>query len=530
MSFRRKGEKWFSPRAIVRAIQIAPNTVRYTASKKTSLEEEKEEQELETKVVPLNYSSYPSYGGKMMSKNRNDTPKHPAKTKRKYYNYYDDYDYNDGYSGLGYYNPPVQRTYVYTPSKWSNFSYSSYVTDTDDNSNLIVKEPQSYITPTTIDIERKINIYSSEAIMQVKELARVCYLKMLDDRDFIDPKFKQYIKEGRYDKKVALYESVYDDFIPGFTPLEQAIFIYHKMRDQRSRDDAQNKVSERGNRIPRFKREDYADGDINSQIEMNYLSKELKLDVLNAVSIIGTLGIQFRVEKEVGEKVVHNSNMFRQKIMTDYDQMHRIEPYQRFLPNFDIRFLTKDLIVNLPVRTSEKKQVLIIIVDMSGSMNNPKKQLWVNALLIDRFKYVMKGEAEIYISGFVSRPEQLKFMHIKNSKDVENFWKKWSNYPGGGETDMGRIVNYISQQVANRKLHNLNVDLSEQKPEILIVNDGQDHVGHHEFPYKVNAVSLMQFSEELKNLCIASGGKQVRVYENNTVTSYCMEGVEEEVA
>lgn len=39
----------------------------------------------------------------------------------------------------------------------------------------------------------------------------------------------------------------------------------------------------------------------------------------------------------------------------------------------------------------------------------------------------------------------------------------------------------------------------------------QDSVGSNEFPYKVNAISLMSFSEELKDLCLATEGKQIEI-------------------
>ena len=44
------------------------------------------------------------------------------------------------------------------------------------------------------------------------------------------------------------------------------------------------------------------------------------------------------------------------------------------------------------------------------------------------------------------------------------------------------------------------------------------------FPYKVNAISLLQFSDELKGLCVATGGKQVRIESNNKITAYSQDG------
>jgi uncharacterized protein with von Willebrand factor type A (vWA) domain len=197
------------------------------------------------------------------------------------------------------------------------------------------------------------------------------------------------------------------------------------------------------------------------------------------------------------------------------------------LPTFRTKLLTKDLIVNVPVERKEQKQKIIIILDFSGSMNEHKKQIWVNALLIDRFRYVMKGEAEVFFSYFVYRTSDLNFHHIKNREDVINFWQWFSNVPNGGTTQVGLMVNYIADQIELKKLHNLDVDLSEEKPEILVINDGQDEINTDQFPYKVNAVCLFEDNTELKDLCIETGGKKVYIDEqSNNITLYSKEGVQ----
>jgi hypothetical protein len=89
------------------------------------------------------------------------------------------------------------------------------------------------------------------------------------------------------------------------------------------------------------------------------------------------------------------------------------------------------------------------------------------------------------------------------------------------------MVQYISDEIISGKLHNLDVDLSEEKPEILVINDGNDSIGTDAFPYKVNAVSLMEFSDELKDLCLATGGKQIEVTNDLCVYSYSEIGRQE---
>ena len=420
--------------------------------------------------------------------------------------------------------PVVKKKYSWTPTRWSSFSWNSVVLDDDDNSELFVKEPESYMTPTVAEIKAKINIFGKSKFDRIKDLCRVCYFKMIDEKDYIAEMWKEKEGDNFYEKRKAMCDNVYETFLPGHTPLEQAIAIHHKLEDiEATANRTKYEHTLHKSRRFEFDRDDYCDPAINTQLDLNELSKKRKMEILNKISIIGDLGNQFKVEKETSEKEVANSHVYRKRIMRDYEQFTRTEVYQKLFPNFRARFLTKDLVVNIPVQTSEKKQKIIILCDYSGSMNETEKQVWVNALLIDRCRYVIRGEAELYFSFFVNNPNHLEFTHLKNAKDVIEFWKTFSNYPSGSMTDIGRIVTYVSDEIKKGRLKNLNIDLSKERPEILIINDGQDRVGYDSFPYKVNAISLMEFSNELKNLCVATGGKQIEITEENRIFAYSKE-------
>lgn len=60
----------------------------------------------------------------------------------------------------------------------------------------------------------------------------------------------------------------------------------------------------------------------------------------------------------------------------------------------------------------------------------------------------------------------------------------------------------------NHKLFNLDIDLSVEKPEILIVNDGEDTV-KTSVTWKTNAITIGRKNAELENLCIRTEGKYV---------------------
>jgi hypothetical protein len=433
---------------------------------------------------------------------------------------------------LSTYRAPALATkeYAWTPTRWSNYSFGGFgsfgSTSSDDNTRLFIKEPESYLTPSSEDIRFKIHIYTSDNISTVKELCRLFYFKMLGEKDYASPKVEEYFSPETIENKKTLFESAFEGFVPGFTPLEQAVNYFQAILDKEADSNKRGFSGSPSSQMVAFKREDFANPALNDQIDQNALSKKHSMDILNKVSLVGKLGHEFHVEKETGEKEVANSAIMKPKTMTSYSQLDRIAIYERVLPTYKLKFLTKSLQINVPVETSEKKQKIIILVDYSGSMNDTRKQLWLNAILTDRLRYVILGEAEVYISNFVSQPSGLNFQHLKNKSDVNKFWSTMSNYPSGSCTDMGRIVEYVSNEVkGGKRLHNLTgLNLSQEKPEILIINDGQDHCNSKQFPYKVNAISLMEFSTQLKNLCVATGGKQVQVTTDGEVSCHSSEG------
>ena len=417
----------------------------------------------------------------------------------------------------------------WSKSGWSSFSFSWG--NEDNNDDLYVKDPVTYLTPTTAEIRKKVHAPKQTSVDTIKELARVCYFKMIDERDFVAEQFIDS-EDGEHQARKALYDSIFEQFIPGFTPLEQAISIYLKMKKgdkeyaEKGEDDEDELDMKKG---LDFDRELYSDPHINDQLDLNELSKNRKMEIMNHLSLVGQFGSEFKVEKEISEKIVANSDEYATMIMRDYSQIHMMSLMQKVYPNFRSKFLTKDLVVNVPVDRKEQIQKIIIILDFSGSMDYDTKQIWVNAILIDRFKYVMKGEAEVFFSYFVDSVEDLDFQHIKNREDVIKFWQTFSNDPNGGMTEVGDMVEYISNEISSGKLCNLDVNLSEEKPEILVINDGQDSIGTDQFPYKVNAVSLMSFSSELKDLCLNTGGKQIEVTEDDQVFTYSVEAGKQEL-
>ena len=434
---------------------------------------------------------------------------------------YDDYDY--GYSRRG----STTRRTSYSDWNWGTWGTTNTVEDDDED--IFIKSHPNYFTPSQQDISWKIADYKDDTARNrntIREFARYFYHRMIDEKDYFKEKYgtPESLDEheiAALEQKKQQYESLWDKFIPGYTPLEQAIALFNELKRQAEKDGkgmkemTDEKMSERIVGMD-FHEDVFKDPIFNELLEMQELSRTNKIEVLNMISMIENLGSQFKIEKEITEKRAQNSRLVSKKIMRDYSELHMIDLYQRLMPTFNTKLLTKDLIINTPIQKTEHKQKIIIIIDYSGSMSMPEKQKWVLALMIDRLKYVMKEEAEVFFSFFVNNPNQLKFFHLYNRESVLKFWAQFSTRPNGGDTDIGAMIGKIKEQIEDKhRLCNLGIDLSQEKPEILIINDGQDCIKTTGFVYKTNAITVVDHeNEELKNLCLQNDGKYV--YANNS--------------
>ncbi len=429
------------------------------------------------------------------------------------------YGYDDDYYGGSTWN-------------WGSFGsgyYGSSFEDKDDN--LYIKGSESYFTPKSADISLKVKYQVDTKANRdlIKEMSRYFYHKMMDDKDYFDEKYSDETRLtdtqiSELGMKKIFYEELWDKFIPGFSPLEKALAIFDQLNEKHKSEKKEYSTADLVEAASSIKFDDevYMDPVYNELLDSNHFSKAHKISVLNKLSMVKNLGSEFKIEKEVEEKRVANSHIVSKKLMRDYSELHHVELYQRLMPTFNLKLLTKELIVNVPVDRTEHKQKIIMLLDYSGSMNDPRKQEWVVAILVDRLRHAMKEEAEIFFSYFINDKRQMSFHHLYDRESVLKFWSSFSTSPSGGDTCLGDMVNYIKDEIeVNHKLHNLNIDLSKDKPEILAINDGQDSIKTKQFTYKTNAVSLIDSqNEELKGLCLKNDGKYVFIGSGGEVTTF----------
>lgn len=430
----------------------------------------------------------------------------------------------------------------------SNKSYGSYYGWGDWFSSsetlssekyIVVKAHDGYITPNRYEIENKYNSLFGKRfggsimdVEKVQEISRFLYHRMVDDKDYLKTASQINYGEAYLNSKSEFYKNLWEQEIPGISPLEMALNFFAASNSEKkegryiSREEMEEACDDGMEDLDSFKKnsQDWWDVELNELFDAKYKNK--KLDVLSKISLLRELGAKFEVSKEISERIVANSNKFKKKILRDYSQVHLIDHYQRVMPNYRAKLALKDLTINAPIDIKENKQKIIILLDFSGSMSSSNKQDWVITILADRIKYVLKDQAEIFFSYYVTNPNNLHFYHLHDKESVMSFWKKFSTSPNGGDTDIGSMVKRIKNEIDKGKLCNLNVDLSQERPEILVIHDGQDTVKTAQFEYKTNAITMLDgVNDELKEKCIETEGMYVYIPQgdigkNNPIVAY----------
>lgn len=453
---------------------------------------------------------------------------------RTYYQEDDDAYYNL-YTSRHTRKAPVKKAkksnkFGFSTELWKNYSYNNWRYNEDDDKELLCKDPINYITPSASDIKVALPAYQKDKIHLVKDLCRFFYFQMIIDKEYIDKKWSEGNMSNALIKRVNILKKLENTYVPGFSPFEKAKAIYYRILDDEARQNKKGRDVGYGANNFEFDRDVFDDNILKAHLKINPFTKNYELDILNKISLVKHFGKEFVISADIGEMRVANAINKRSIRLKEYEDIFYVDLYQKVLPNFKTKFITKDLNVSIPVEIERKKQKVIILLDESGSMQCNEKQKWVSAILAERFRHVIREEAEIYFSYFVYYPSELRFHHIKDEKDVVEFWKNvYNEHPNGGATDMGRIVEAIKTQIKTNRFFNLSDDLSVETPEILIINDGQDNANTEKFGHKVNAISLVDFSSQLKTLCLNSGGRQIRVTGDGELKTYSLDENKQEV-
>lgn len=198
-------------------------------------------------------------------------------------------------------------------------------------------------------------------------------------------------------------------------------------------------------------------------------------------------------------------NIHKYTPMEDFSEIYHMDLMQVVLPNFDTKMAQKDLYVRSRFEKVERGQNLIILIDDSGSMNEDCKRAMLKAALTLKIRDISDAH-HVYIGTFEMR--LFGFKKIDKGTTFEQL--RSFIFLNKGTTDVNGCIMETISQIKARKLQDRaggHYQLSEDSFEILVVNDGQDHVDETFHPaIKTHALCLKQTNNRLKNVCHRSGG------------------------
>jgi len=167
------------------------------------------------------------------------------------------------------------------------------------------------------------------------------------------------------------------------------------------------------------------------------------------------------------------------------------------------RMITHASMVRERVNTIERKQLLYIIIDCSGSMGEGKRIYKAGGILMNRLKAVIAGEAELYVRLFDASLKQEH--HAGTPAEAKELIKHFTekNY-SGGSTDISGCA-----RSAQERIEEIIANSATYKPELVVITDGDDTVDltlDHLKGTKMHAFVVECSNSKLCEVAKATGG------------------------
>lgn len=170
-------------------------------------------------------------------------------------------------------------------------------------------------------------------------------------------------------------------------------------------------------------------------------------------------------------------------------------------------FLYQAITGALPVRERvtiiEKKQLLYIIIDCSGSMGSGKRIFKAGGILMNRLKAVIADEAELYVRFFDSSLKEEH--HASTSQEAKELIKHFTekNYSGGG-TDISGCA-----RSAQKRIEEIVAEGATYRPELVVITDGDDSINLTTKDFagtKMHSFVVECSNKALSDLAVKTGG------------------------
>jgi Mg-chelatase subunit ChlD len=195
----------------------------------------------------------------------------------------------------------------------------------------------------------------------------------------------------------------------------------------------------------------------------------------------------------------------RNRPIAHFDEMNKLNKREWALPRLYrlYRIASHTATVRERAIRTDKQQLLYMIIDCSGSMENGDRIAKAGGVLFNRLKAVVSGDAQIYIRYFDSELYEEHFAATAEEAKIllEHFREK--NF-SGGDTKISACA-----REAQKRIEEIVSENELTRPELVIVTDGDDRINlsKDDFPgTKMHAFVVGGENSRLTDVAIDTGG------------------------
>ena len=163
----------------------------------------------------------------------------------------------------------------------------------------------------------------------------------------------------------------------------------------------------------------------------------------------------------------------RRRPMESLGELSRVSAVERALPKSYrmYRAVTRQPLIRERITTVEKKQLIYLVVDCSGSMNEGDRAACAAGVVMNRLRCLLEDTAEVYLAFFDNKLREGRKVEREEAAQVLREGFLQGNF-SGGSTSIDSAV-----REAHRRCEELVVSGQElTRPEVVVVTDGDDTV------------------------------------------------------
>lgn len=192
------------------------------------------------------------------------------------------------------------------------------------------------------------------------------------------------------------------------------------------------------------------------------------------------------------------------ELLEDPSQLALLDPTDLANPLLLKEFAEENLYAPKRYSKGYVKRCRFLFIDNSGSMGLPGLKLGFVRAMLAHLKEGLQQDNILIVARFERNLYDYKKFDRKTLTEIESFIDTYM-FAGGGQTEVGACIERAIAMAKARNFNGFRVP-PDYQIELVILNDGQDHVVPNAYDWPIHAICLDQHNPQLQLVCEKSKG------------------------